>query len=64
MNIMEIINMDMSKYPMNMNRNMNIKLVNMKRRSMILSNLVKVYLALNFNINSQPMNMKKLEFLK
>ena len=62
MNIMEIINMDMSKYPMNMNRNMNIKLVNMKRRSMILSNLVKVYLALNFNINSQPMNMKKLEF--
>ena len=62
MNIMKIINMDMSKYPMNMNRNMNIKLVNMKRRSMILSNLVKVYLALNFNINSQPMNMKKLEF--
>ena len=62
MNIMEIINMDMSKYPMNMNRNMNIKLVNMKRRSMILSNLVKVYLALNFNINYQPMNMKKLEF--
>ena len=47
-NTMKIINMVMSKYPMNMYRNMNIELGNMKRQSMIWSNSVKVYWSLNF----------------